>query len=69
MVKKIKRFVIFMLFSLFFQLFHLKTSDETNEGQKFIPQLGASSAEAKCCPVGTKKLDSNGNCCMSDDCY
>jgi len=69
MVKKVKRFIVFVLFSLFFQLLHVKTSDGTNEGQNIGPRLGVPSAEAKCCPPGSTGLNRNGECCSGDDCY
>ena len=59
MVKKIKRFVLFVLFSMVFQLIHNKIQNEnTDQSLKLIP-----SAEAKCCPEGSDHLDGNKNCC------
>ena len=69
MVKRVKRFVLFVLFSLVFQLIHNRVAEGTGEGEKFGIKVGIPSAEAKCCPAGTKRLDSKGNCCMSDNCY
>ena len=58
MVKKIKKFVVFILFSMVFQLIHNKIqSGESDQGLKLIP-----SAEARCCPAGSTRLDDNGNC-------
>lgn len=63
MVKKVKRFIVFVLFSLFFQLLHGRTQTGTGaeQGLNLIP-----SAEAKCCPAGSNHLDSNGGCCKPD---
>ena len=60
MVKKIKRFVVFVLFSMIFQLIHgrLQNGASGEQELKLVP-----SAEAKCCPANETTLDRNGNCC------
>ena len=61
MVKKIKRFIVFVLFSMVFQLIHNKVqTGENDQNLKLIP-----SAEAKCCPQEADHVDSNGNCCTT----
>ena len=62
MVNKVKRFVVFVLFSFIFQLIHVKVAEEASEEQKFNIRAGVSSAEAKCCPPESTGLDSYGNC-------
>ena len=59
MVNKVKKYIVFVLFSMLFQLLHNKIQG-VNEGSGFflVP-----SAEAKCCPAGTTHLDSDGRCC------
>ena len=63
MVKKVKRFVVFILFSIFFQLIHNKIAG-TNEDNSFrlIP-----SAKALCCPPETEYVK-DGKCCTKDSC-
>lgn len=61
MVKKVRRFVVFVLFSMFFQLLNGKTTEEQG-----AVKVGIASAEARCCPAGSTFLDANGNCCYPD---
>lgn len=57
MVKKVKRFIVFVLFSFFYSLMSGKL---TNHSGKI--EIGTNEAEAKCCPAGSVSLDKYGNC-------
>ena len=63
MVKKIKRFVLFVLFSMVFQLIHNKIQNgNADQSLKLVP-----SAEAKCCPVDKDHVDKHGKCCAPEE--
>ena len=64
MVKKVKRIIVFMLFSLFFNMLSNKT--ETGSSKAKLAWSVVPSAEAKCCPAGSDHLDNNGNCCKPE---
>lgn len=71
MVKKVRKFIVFVLFSMFFQLLNGKTTED----QRTV-RLGIPSAEARCCPAGSTFLDARGECCgpwnnidMDGNCY
>ncbi len=63
MVKKVRRYVIFMLFTLCCSLLSMGRH-QTPQGKSQL-KFGFSSAEAKCCKPGAF-LDSDGKCCMTD---
>ena len=70
MAKKIKRFIVFLFFSLFFSLL----SGKINGGKKVDKTASWNSAAAgQCCPEGVGKTEDGAKCCCpcSDDgpCY
>lgn len=62
MVKKIKRFMVFCLFGMFYSLLGGKIAKQYHHR---LPVIEENTAEAKCCPAGSVSLDRDGNCISS----